>query len=78
MYALIGGQHLSNYLARFAIPYIVPHMVKEYGFSDAQRASILNAFTPGYLVTQARPSIPPRGLRRRKAPPSPKYKQQFT
>ena len=55
MYALIGGQHLSNYLARFAIPYIVPHMVKEYGFSDAQRASILNAFTPGYLVTQARP-----------------------
>jgi hypothetical protein len=52
MYALIGGQHLSNYLARFALPYIVPRMVQEFGFTDQQRASILAAFTPGYIMTQ--------------------------
>ncbi len=51
-YGLIGGQHLFNYLSRFAIPYIVPHMVTEFGFSDVQRSSILNAFTPGYILTQ--------------------------
>ena len=28
---LIGGQHLANYLARFALPYIVPHMTSEFG-----------------------------------------------
>lgn len=51
-YAIIGGQHLFNYLSRFAIPYIVPHMVAEFNFSDAQRSAILNSFTPGYILTQ--------------------------
>ena len=35
-YSLIGGQHLCNYVTRFAIPYIVPHMVREFGFTDLQ------------------------------------------
>lgn len=51
-YAIIGGQHLFNYLSRFAIPYIVPHMVAEFNFTDAQRSAILNSFTPGYILTQ--------------------------
>ena len=52
MYMLIGGQHLANYLARFALPYIIPHMTIEFGFSDAQRSALMSAFTPGYILTQ--------------------------
>ncbi len=49
---IVVTEHLFNYLSRFAIPYIVPHMVAEFGFTDAQRSAILNSFTPGYILTQ--------------------------
>lgn len=48
----MAAEHLFNYLSRFAIPYVVPHMVAEFGFTDAQRSAILNSFTPGYILTQ--------------------------
>ena len=46
-YSLIGGQIFSNYVPRLAIPSIVPFLVREYGFSDLQRARLLASFTPG-------------------------------
>lgn len=51
-YGLIGGQHLINLLVRFALPFFVPFMVREFGITDAQRAAVLAAFTPGYVLTQ--------------------------
>jgi sugar phosphate permease len=33
-------------------PYIVPFIVADRGYSDAQRAQLLAAFFPGYLLTQ--------------------------
>lgn len=58
MYGLIGGQHLVNLLVRFALPFLVPFMVQEFGITDAQRAAVLAAFTPGYVITQ----IPAAGV----------------
>ena len=58
MYGLIGGQHLVNLLVRFALPFFVPFLVQEFGITDAQRAAVLAAFTPGYVLTQ----IPAAGL----------------
>jgi predicted MFS family arabinose efflux permease len=52
MYSLIAGQHLVNLLIRFALPFIVPSMVAELGISERQRAQLLAAFTPGYILTQ--------------------------
>ena len=37
VYALIGGQHLSNLLVRFAWPFFVPFLVNEFGIGEAQR-----------------------------------------
>ena len=52
VYGLIGGQHLVNLLVRFALPFFVPFLVQEFGISDAERAAVLAAFTPGYVCTQ--------------------------
>ena len=58
VYGLIGGQHLVNLLVRYTIPFFVPFLVNEFAFTDAQRAAVLAAFTPGYMCTQ----IPAAGL----------------
>jgi sugar phosphate permease len=50
-YFMVGGQIFTNYVPRLAVPYIVPFMVAEFGFTDLQRASLLSAFTPGYVWT---------------------------
>ena len=52
MYTLLSGEHLMNYLTRFSIPYIVPFICQQYGFSELERARLLNAFQPGYVLTQ--------------------------
>ena len=52
IYHLIAGQHLVNYLCRLSIPYIVPFICAQSGYSDTQRAMLLNSFTPGYVMTQ--------------------------
>lgn len=52
IYNLIAGQHLVNYLCRLSIPFVVPFICAEGGYSDVQRAMLLNAFTPGYVLTQ--------------------------
>jgi hypothetical protein len=52
IYNLIAGQHLVNYLCRLSIPFVVPFICAEGGYTDVQRAMLLNAFTPGYVLTQ--------------------------
>ena len=52
MYGLLTIQQLFVYLTRFGYPYLVPFIVQEYGFNDAQRAQLLSIFVPGYIVTQ--------------------------
>ena len=52
IYNLLAGQHLFNYLCRLAIPFIVPFICSEYGFTAAERGMLLNSFTPGYVLTQ--------------------------
>ena len=52
MYGLLTIQQLFVYLTRFGYPYLVPFIVQEYGFNDAQRAQLLSIFVPGYVVTQ--------------------------
>ena len=51
MYWLISLHSLTVYIVRACVPYIVPYLVRDFGFSDAQRAMMLNSFTPGYLLT---------------------------
>eukprot|EP01052_Picozoa_sp_SAG31_P022920 SAG31_NODE_1850_length_7082_cov_7.264786_3_plen_451_part_00 len=51
-YSLIGGQIFSNYVPRLAIPSVVPFLVREFNFTDQQRAGLLGAFVPGYVLTQ--------------------------
>ena len=51
MYWLISFHSLSVYLIRACIPYVVPFLVREFGFSEDQRAMMLSSFTPGYILT---------------------------
>jgi MFS family permease len=34
------------------VPYLVPFIVRDYGFTEQQRALLLNSFTPGYVIGQ--------------------------
>ena len=36
MYTLLSGEHLANYLTRFAVPYLVPFLCQQHGFSEAR------------------------------------------
>ena len=47
MYALLACHQMANYITRLAVPFIVPFIVQEFGFSESQRAMLLNCFTPG-------------------------------
>ena len=49
MYVLIALFEMTNYVTRLAVPYLVPFICLEHGFSEQQRALLLNSFTPGYL-----------------------------
>ena len=40
--------------------YIVPFLVQQYGFSEIERARLLTAFQPGYVLTCAHPPPPRR------------------
>lgn len=50
MYALLACHQMANYITRLAVPFIVPFMVHEFGFSESQRAMLLNCFTPGMKI----------------------------
>ena len=52
MYGLLSAFEMTNYVTRLAIPYIVTFMVRDFSFSEQQRALLLNSFTPGYILTQ--------------------------
>ena len=52
LYTLLSGEHFVNYVTRFAIPYLVPFVCQRFGFSERERARLLNAFQPGYVLTQ--------------------------
>ena len=52
MYAMLALQQLFVYLTRFGYSYLVPFIVNEYAFSEAQRATLLSCFVPGYIITQ--------------------------
>ena len=63
MYSLLAAQPLTNWVTRGAIAPLMQFIVAEMGFSAAQKALLLGAFYPGYLVTQcAPPPPPPRAL----------------
>ena len=47
MYALLACHQMANYITRLAVPFIVPFIVHEFGFSESHRAMLLNCFTPG-------------------------------
>lgn len=59
-YWLVSIHSLSVYITRGCIPFIVPFLVNENGWTEGQRAMLLNSFTPGYLLTQARSGSPRR------------------
>ena len=52
MYVLIAGFEICNYLTRLAVPFLIPFIVRDFRFSETQRALLLNSFTPGYVLTQ--------------------------
>ena len=52
MYGLLSLHQVANYLARLAVPFLVPFIVRDYAFSEPQRALLLGCFTPGYVLTQ--------------------------
>ena len=52
MYALLALHQMANYITRLAVPFIVPYLCNDFGFSEPQRAMLLNAFTPGYVMLQ--------------------------
>eukprot|EP01044_Picomonas_judraskeda_P010414 COSAG03_NODE_1338_length_4295_cov_305.923737_3_plen_146_part_00 len=52
MAAMMSLQNLFIYGVRYGYPYLIPFIVQEYGLSEAQRAQLLAAFTPGYILAQ--------------------------
>ena len=63
MYSLLAAQPLTNWVTRGAIAPLMQFIVAEMGFSAAQKALLLGAFYPGYLVTQCAPApLPPAWL----------------
>ncbi len=38
-------------------PYVVPFLVRDYGFTESQRAMMLSAFTPGCALPRASSSF---------------------
>jgi hypothetical protein len=52
MYGLISGFEMANYVTRLALGPLVAFIVRDGLFTEAQRALMLNSFTPGYVLTQ--------------------------
>ena len=52
MYALLATQPLTNWVIRGAIAPLMQFIVADLKFTLAQKALLLGAFYPGYLVTQ--------------------------
>ena len=52
MYALLAAQPLTNWVIRGGLPSLIQFVVEEYALADAQKAMLLGAFYPGYLLTQ--------------------------
>ena len=52
MCVMLALQSSSNHLIRGVLPTLVPLIAAANGYSDAERAMMLGAFFPGYLVTQ--------------------------
>ena len=52
MYGLISGHALINHTLRAALPSLIPLLVDALHYTAAQRALLLSAFFPGYILTQ--------------------------
>lgn len=52
MCVAMSVQNLFVYGVRYGYPLFIPFICSEFGYNDAQRASLLAAFTPGYIATQ--------------------------
>lgn len=52
MCVMLALQSSSNHLIRGSLPTLVPLIAAAGGYSDAERAMMLGAFFPGYLLTQ--------------------------
>ena len=52
MYALVSLQGLPNWVIRGGIPSWIPFVVADMSLSEAERALLLAAWFPGYLVSQ--------------------------
>ena len=47
MYLMIAGQGLTNWVPKTSLPSLIPLMATSFGWSDAQKATLLSAFFPG-------------------------------
>lgn len=52
MYALVSLQGLPNWTIRGGLPSWIPFVVADMGLGDVERAALLAAWFPGYLITQ--------------------------
>lgn len=53
VYTMLSGQLLCNFSIRYMLaPLASVFISAEYGYSEAQKAALLGAFFPGYMVTQ--------------------------
>ena len=53
VYTMLSGQLLCNFSIRYMLaPLASVFIAAEYGYSEAQKAALLGAFFPGYMVTQ--------------------------
>jgi sugar phosphate permease len=52
MAAMMSIQNLFIYAIRYGYPYLIPFIVAEYNLPEQARATLLSAFTPGYILAQ--------------------------
>eukprot|EP01052_Picozoa_sp_SAG31_P027534 SAG31_NODE_2584_length_5434_cov_3.784067_4_plen_447_part_00 len=52
MYGLLAGNQFANYFVRNSLSALVQVASKQLGMSDSEKAVLLAAHTPGYLLTQ--------------------------
>ena len=53
VYTMLSGQLLCNFSIRYMLaPLTSVFIAAEYGYNEAQKAALLGAFFPGYMITQ--------------------------
>jgi hypothetical protein len=53
VYAMLHTQFIINYVSRLSVPYLVPFLARDFGYTSLQCSTLISAFVPGC------PSSPP-------------------